>query len=171
VRRPGGVGGVGGNRPSTLPASGNRSNWSHNPQHRGGAPYRDRATADRFGGSARGDSLAQRRATAQQRISRQGGNLASSRPGAGGGIGERSRSAGSGFRGGSGTGGGPDRIGSRDLSRSGGGNRDAFGGGFKGYNGSSARGSSSRGSSSIGGGGGFSRGGGGFSRGGGGRRR
>src|SRR6185436_2648018 len=52
----------GGNRASTLPAGGNRSNWQHNPQHRGGAPYRDRATADRFGGSARGDSVAQRQA-------------------------------------------------------------------------------------------------------------
>ena len=66
------------------------------------------------------------------------------------------------------SGGGADRIGSRDLSRSGGGNRDAFGGGSRGYSGSSARGSSSRGSSSMG-----SRGGGGGSRGGGGggRRR
>jgi len=39
-------------------------------------------------------------------------------------------------------GGGADRVGSRDLSRGGGGNRDAFGGGSrgsKGYNGSSAR--------------------------------
>ena len=45
--------------------------------------------------------------------------------------------------------GGADRIGSRDLSRSGGGNRDAFGGGSRGYNGSSARSSSSRGSSSM----------------------
>src|SRR5882672_9966726 len=40
----------GGNRPSNQPAlgGGNRggdSSWKHNPQHRGGAPYRDRATA------------------------------------------------------------------------------------------------------------------------------
>ena len=53
----GGVGGVGG-------AGGNK--WQHNPSHRGGAPYRDRATADRFGGSARGDSLANRQAGARQ---------------------------------------------------------------------------------------------------------
>ena len=33
-------------------------NWSHNPQHRGGAPYSDRATANRYGGTARGESLA-----------------------------------------------------------------------------------------------------------------
>src|SRR5215471_6040209 len=43
------------------------SNWNHNPQHRGGAPYSDRATADRFGGAARGESVANRQASAQQR--------------------------------------------------------------------------------------------------------
>lgn len=161
----GGVGG--GNRASTLPAGGNRDNtWQHNPQHRGGAPYRDRATADRFGGTARGDSLANRQASARQQVSRQGGNLPSN----------RSSRANAGTRGGTGLGtsnrsggGGPDRIGGRDLSRSGGGNRDAFGGGSRGsrgYNGSSARASSSRGASSMG-----SRGGGGFRGGGGGRRR
>ena len=171
-----------GNRPSQLPARGGlgdsgRGNWSHNPEHRGGTPYRDRATADRFGGSARGDSLSQRRNSAQQRISRQGGNLASNRGGGGFGGGSRAgvsdRMAGSGVggRGGSGlgAGGGADRIGGRDLSRSGGGDRNAFGGGSRGFSGSSARSSSSRGSSSFGGGG-SSRGG-GFSRGGGGRRR
>jgi uncharacterized protein DUF3300 len=164
----GGVGGVGGNRPSTLPAGGNRSNWQHNPQHRGGAPYRDRATADRFGGTTRGDSLSNRQANARQQIGRQGGNLASSR---GGGAGISNRAGGGGI-GNRPSGGGADRIGSRDLSRSGGGNRDAFGGGSRGYNGSSARASGNRGASSMGsGGGGFSRGGGGFSRGGGGRRR
>src|SRR5467141_2009490 len=43
----------GGNRASTLPAGGGGAGdrWQHNPQHRGGAPYRDRATADRFGGT------------------------------------------------------------------------------------------------------------------------
>jgi hypothetical protein len=178
----GGSGGLGGNRASTQPAGGGRSNWAHNPEHRGGTPYRDRATADRFGGSARGDSLTQRQASAQQRMSRQGGNLASNRASAGGlggrtgGAGISDRAGGSGFGSRTGTG-GADRIGSRDVSRMGSGNRDAFGGGSRGYNGSSARSSSSRGSSSMssrgyGGGGGFSRGGGGgFSRGGGGRRR
>ena len=175
----------GGNRVSNMPArggdrgnlgGGNRgnSNWKHNPQHRGGAPYRDRGTADRFGGTARGDSLANRQAGARQQLGRQGGNLPSNRAGssglsnrAGGGVGAGNRAGG----------GGADRIGSRDLSRGGGGNRDAFGGGSRGgtrgYNGSSARSSSNRGSSSMGsrgGGGGFSRGGGG-GRGGGGRRR
>lgn len=172
-------GGNRGNGASTLPAGGGlgdngRSNWQHNPAHRGGTPYRDRATADRFGGSARGDSLAQRQASAQQRMGRQGGNRGTS-----GGLSSRSSGAGVGNRaggagvanraGGSSLGGartgGADRIGSRDLSRSGGGDRSAFGGGSRGFNGSSARSSSSRGFSSSG-----SRGGGGF-RGGGGRRR
>src|SRR5581483_213273 len=132
----GGRNGIGGNRPSQLPANsglGNgRSNWQHNPQHRGGAPYRDRATADRFGGSARGDSLARRQAGARQQISRQGGNL-TSRPASGGGLGNRAGGGGLGNRGaGAGTAnrtagpgvgtGGADRIGGRDLSRSGAGN-------------------------------------------------
>jgi len=168
----------GGNRPSQQPGRGGigggrgDASWKHNPQHRGGAPYRDRATADRFGGTARGDSLANRQAGARQQVGRQGGNLPSNRAG-GGGLGNRAGGGvGAGNRAG---GGGADRIGSRDLSRGGGGNRDAFGGGSRGsrgYNGSSARASSNRGSSSMrsrsGGGGGSSRGGG---RGGGGRRR
>jgi hypothetical protein len=166
-----------GNRASTQAAGG--GNWQHNPQNRGGTPYRDRATADRFGGSARGDSVADRRASAQNRIGQQGGNLASNRSG----VGDRSRSAGISDRsaggGGagnraSGSGGRGDQIGSRDLSRSGSGNRDAFAGGSRGYSGSSARSSSSRGSSSMSSAGGASSrggGGGGFSRGGGGGRR
>jgi hypothetical protein len=166
----------GGNRPSQQPSrgGGNRggdSSWKHNPQHRGGAPYKDRATADRFGGTTRGDSLANRQASARQQLGRQGGTLPSNRAGgaanrAGGGSVSNRASGGIGA-GNRSSGGGADRIGSRDLSRSGGGNRDAFGGGSrgsKGYNGGSARASGSRGASSMG-----SRGGG--SRGGGGRRR
>jgi hypothetical protein len=163
-----------GNRPSQQPGRGGGgrgdASWKHNPQHRGGAPYGDRGTADRFGGTTRGDSLSNRQANARQEVGRQGGNLPSNRAG---GAGASNRASGSGLGNRSGGAGvsnrasGADRAGSRDLSRSGGGNRDAFGGGSrgsKGYNGSSARASSSRGSSSMG-----SRGGG--SRGGGGRRR
>jgi hypothetical protein len=159
-----------GNRPSQQPSRGggrgDNANWKHNPQHRGGAPYRDRGTADRFGGTARGDSLSNRQANARQQVGRQGGNLPSNRAG---GAGVSNRAAGGGGAGNRPGGGGADRIGSRDVSRGGGGNRDAFGGGSrgsKGYNGSSARASSSRGSSSMG-----SRGGGGGARGGGGGRR
>ena len=141
---------------------GGDASWNHNPQHRGGAPYRDQATADRFGGATRGDSLSNRQANARQQVGRQGGSLASNRGGDGG-LGNR---AGGGLGAG---GGGADRIGGRDLSRSGSGNRDAFGGGSRGYNGSSARASSNRGASSMGSRGGG--GGGGGRRAGGGRRR
>jgi uncharacterized protein DUF3300 len=181
----------GGNRPSQLPnrggtGGGDRGNiggggrgdasWKHNPQHRGGAPYRDRATADRFGGTARGDSLSNRQASARQQLGRQGGNLASNRSG-GAGVGNRAGAGSVGDRAAGGVGagnraGGPNSIGGRDLTRGGGGNRDAFGGGSRGsrgYNGSSARANSNRGASSMGSRGGGFRGGGG--RGGGGRRR
>lgn len=163
----------GGNRVSNQPArgggnlGGNAGNkWQHRPEHRGGAPYRDRATSDRFGGTARGDSLSNRQANARQQVGRQGGNLPSNRAG-GGAAGISNRASGAGF-GNRGNGGGANGAGSREFSRGGGGNRDAFGGGSKGYNGSSARSSGSRGASSMGSRGG---GGGGRSRGGGGRRR
>jgi len=176
----------GGNRVSNLPArgggglGGGQSNWTHRPEHRGGTPYRDRATADRFGGTARGDSLSQRQSGARQQIGRQGGNLSSglgsgglsNRAGGAGvadrgrGTGLENRAGGGGLGSRSGTG-GADRIGSRDVSRTGAGDRSAFSGGSRGFSGSSARSSSSRGSSSFGSRGG---GGGGFSRGGGRRR-
>jgi hypothetical protein len=167
----------------------NRSGtWQHNAAHRGGAPYRDRATANRYGGAARGDSLAARQSGARQQINRQGGSFASDRA-----AGASNRAAGA-TNGAVGTSGtfnrsetglsgtrGADRAGQRDLSRSGS-NQNAFGGGSQKFSGSDARASSSRGSSSMqsrdrgsrsgssmgshGGGGGRSRGGGG-SRGGG----
>src|ERR1700747_1520290 len=60
----------GGNRPSQQPGRGGGargdSSWKHNPQHRGGAPYGDRNTANKFGGTARGDSVAKRQASARQ---------------------------------------------------------------------------------------------------------
>jgi len=153
--------------------------WQHNPQHRGGAPYADRGTANRFGSNARGDSLASRQKGAQQQIARQKGHLGSvgdrggvsNRPGGGNvGGGNTSRGAGGNI-------GGGDRVGNRSV---GGGNvsrsdRGGFGGG-SGFSGSAARSSSSRGSSSMRGSsgrsGGFSgggRSGGGGGRGGGGR--
>jgi hypothetical protein len=178
-----------GNRPSNQPAGGGgnlggNSNWKHNPEHRGGAPYGDRGTADRFGGTSRGDSVANRQAAARDQVGRQGGNLASNRGegigggnragnGAGNGIGSGNRPSNGVGAANRPSGGGADRIGGRDVSRGGGGNREAFDGGSRGYNGSSARSSSNRGSSSMGsrGGGGFGGGRGGGGRGGGGRRR
>jgi hypothetical protein len=157
-----------------------RGTWQHNPQHRGGAPYSDRATANRYGSNARGDSLASRQKGAQQQIARQKGNLGSTanrsagagRTGTanlgGAGAGARSRSGVGAGAAGRATAAGADRVGSRNLgsSRSAG-SRGGFGGGSGGFSGSSARASSARGSSSMGSRGGGSRGGG--SRGGGGR--
>jgi len=164
---------------------GSGNTWQHQPEHRGGAPYRDRGTADRYGGAARGDSLASRQTNARNQIGSQGGNLASARPsqgagtggagmgnrgGAGGGVGA---GGGAGNRAGGGAGGGAggaDRVGNRDLSgggAGGGGSRNAFGGGGGGageFNGASARASSSRGASSMQSRGGRSGGGGGRPR-------
>src|SRR4026209_885939 len=47
----------GGNRVNPL-GGGGGNRWQHNPAHRGGTPYRDRATADRFGGNSKGHPLA-----------------------------------------------------------------------------------------------------------------
>ncbi len=153
-----------GNRASTLPANG-RSNWQHNPQHRGGAPYGNRDTANRFGGTTRGDSMANRQASARRN---QGWQQTGMRDGGRGGMDRGSR--GTMDRGG-GFGGGGDRIGSRDVSRGSG--SGAFGGASSGMSNRGARASQSRGASSMGsrGGGSFGGGGGGRRGGGGGRRR
>jgi hypothetical protein len=154
------------------------TNWQHRAEHRGGAPYRDRATANRYGGTARGESLANRQAGARQQVQRQGGNVRSGAVGTtgtrgtatggdlanraggaadrAGGAADRARTSASGARasgagiGDRSAGSGADRVGSRDLSRSSGGaNRGAFGDGSGGFSGSSARESGSRGSSSM----------------------
>ncbi len=58
------------NRQNINNVSGNRTggnnNWQHNAQHRGGAPYANRATASQYGGTARGDSMSTRQANARQ---------------------------------------------------------------------------------------------------------
>jgi hypothetical protein len=160
----------GGNRASQLPANG-RSNWQHDPGHRGGAPYGDRNTADRFGGNARGDSVANRQQTARQNPGNFGGNnrdFGGNRPGASQGDLGGNRQGGSmrdvsatpNNRGGGNLGG----DGNRDISRGSG--NGALGGASSGMNRNSARASQSRGSSSM-----SSRGSGGRSGGGGGRRR
>src|ERR1051325_3403621 len=61
----------GGNRTNISGNRGGGNTWQHNPQHRGGAPYRDQATANRFGGTARGDSRANRQSSARQQVGRQ----------------------------------------------------------------------------------------------------
>ena len=62
--------------------SGGNNNWNHNPQHRGGAPYGDRATAKQYGGSTRGASAGNRQATAGPSAGRQPGSPALIRPSA-----------------------------------------------------------------------------------------
>jgi Protein of unknown function (DUF3300) len=112
--------------------------WQHNAAHRGGAPYRDQATANRFGGTARGDSLANRQSQARQQIGRQGGQVGTSgnRPGGGAGIGNRpGGGAGIGDRPGGGAGignrpGGGAGIGDRPGGGAGIGNRPGGGAGI-----------------------------------------
>ena len=143
-----------------------KGNWQHRPEHRGGAPYRDRATANKYGGTARGDSLTQRQAGARQEVQRQGGSLRSSGTVGTSGVGDRVGTTSLGDRGSFGDrgsmSGGADHIGSRDLGK--GSDRGSFGSSGGGFDGAKARSGSSRGGSSM-------RGGGGMSRGGGGRRR
>jgi Protein of unknown function (DUF3300) len=162
--------------------NGGNGNWQHNPAHRGGAPYGDRATARQYGGTARGDSLGNRQASARQNNGQRqnngiqrtgaadrsagGGNRTGAADRSAGGANNLGRgSGGAGAAGGNRGGAGADRVGNRQVPRagsSGGSNAFSSGGSSR----SSARSASSRGSSSFGGGGGRSRGGGG-----GGRRR
>jgi len=137
-----------GNRAGQLPAGG-RSNWQHNPQHRGGAPYSDRSLANKYGGTARGDTLANRQNNARQNIGRQQGQGsfgnrnpggAGDRGGVGGnrgGVGGPGGAGGAGGRGGvggpggaGGVGGAGNRGGVGGPGGAGGGNRGGnFGGG------------------------------------------
>jgi hypothetical protein len=143
---------------------GSGNSWQHNPQHRGGAPYGDRATADRFGGTTRGDSLASRQSSARQSQlgggRQQPGSVGSDRFGASAGN-RMSSSGGSG-----------DRVGSRQVPSSGSSRGSGAFGGASSTRGSSARASGQRGASSMGAARSGSFGGGGARRmGGGGRRR
>jgi hypothetical protein len=135
-------------------------NWQHNPQHRGGTPYSNRATASKYGGADRASASASRQASARQSQGQVGGRQA--------GATDRGSSAGRQQPGGADRGGGAggaDRVGNRSVGAGGGGASSrgggggAFGGGAGGSSGSSARASSARGSSSMG-----SRGGGGGRR-------
>lgn len=133
----------------------NSNNWQHNPQHRGGAPYSNKATAARYGGTTRGSSPATRQASARQY---QGQSAARQQPstanrGAGGAT-ASNRSAGT-AAGGSAANrpnsGGGERVGNRQVqSASSGRNTGAFAGAANGTSGGAARASSQRGASSLG---------------------
>jgi hypothetical protein len=140
--------------------------WQHNAQHRGGAPYSNRATATKYGGAARGDSVSTRQANARQnqgqlgarqqpstRDRGAGARSPSTRP-AGGGASNMAANRTS----------GGDRVGNRQVPNTPSAkNKSAFGGAGSGMSGGAARTSGQRGASSMG----ASRG----SRGGGGGRR
>ena len=134
-------------------------NWNHNPQHRGGAPYADRNTANRFGGTARGDSMATRQAaagrnpgasartpsaTSANRSGSAGANRAGASPGTSSVGANRGTASGS----------GGDRVGNRSIPSSQGTssrNGNAFGGASSSRpSGSAASSSSQRGSASVG---------------------
>ena len=90
--------------------------WQHNSAHRGGAPYRDRATANKFGGTARGDSLANRQAGARQQLSQRGANAVGTSGRTAGNLGNRA-------------GGGSGNLGGGTLGNRAGGGGGNFGGG------------------------------------------
>jgi len=170
------------NRNVNRGQAGQGNKWQHNSQHRGNAPYGNRQTANKYGGTARGQGGRQAGAGAGARPgggagvgTRPGGGAgAGARPGGGAGAGARPGGGGAGTRpagGGAGArpagGSAKNQVGNRSASSRP--SSASRGGGFGGGgSGNYARASSSRGGHSMGGGG-FSRGGGG--RGGGGRRR
>ena len=136
--------------------TGGSNSWQHNSQHRGGAPYANKATANKYGGSARGDSMSERQASARQNQAQRGGGQQAGSIDRGGGR-QQAGTADRGGRSQAGTmdRGGGDKVGNRSVSSdAGAGSRGGgFGsGGSSGRSsGSSARASSSRGASSMGG--------------------
>jgi hypothetical protein len=139
------------NRPSTLPAGGGNT-WQHNPQHRGGAPYSNQTIANRYGGTARGDSMATRQTNARQNQARQGTQQAPSTMNRGaGGANPSTRPAGGGVSNMSANpSGGGNRVGNRQVpSTPSATNKSAFSGASSGMSGSAARTSSQRGASSL----------------------
>jgi hypothetical protein len=132
------------------------SNWQHNSNHRGGAPYSNKATANKYGGNTRGGSATQQArggasASNRQASSRAGGASATS-ANRGGGAGNMSANRASS--------GGGDRVGNRSIPKTSSGGNHSFSGASGGASSANrARASSSRGASSMG-----SRGGGGGRR-------
>ena len=136
--------------------TGGSNTWQHNSQHRGGAPYANKATANKYGGSARGDSMSDRQASARQNQAQRGGGQQAGSIDRGGGR-QQAGTADRGGRSQAGTmdRGGGDRVGNRSVPSDAG--ASSRGGGFGSggssgrSSGSSARASSSRGASSMGG--------------------
>jgi uncharacterized membrane protein YgcG len=134
----------------------NNSNFQHNAQHRGGAPYSNKSIANKYGGNSRGGPNTNRPSNTRPNTPNRPNQGPGNNNKIGGGNTNRSLDRGAG---------GGDSIGNRQVSKTPSArNTSAFGGASGGMNRSSASASHSRGSSSMGG----SRGGG--SRGGGRRR-
>src|SRR6266516_916408 len=84
------------NRNVNRGQAGQGNKWQHNAQHRGNAPYGNRATANKYGGTARGQGGRQAGAGAGARPG--GGAGAGARPGGGAGAGARPGGGGAGTR-------------------------------------------------------------------------
>ena len=149
----------GGNR-NTVNGGGNNS-WQHNPQHRGGTPYPNQASAQKYGGTTKANRQGNGRPNQAQAGGRQQA-ATNNRSNMGAQGGNRGASASTANRSGGG-----NQIGNQKVSSGSRGGSDAFGSG--GNSRSSANASSTRGSSSMSGsrsgGGGDSRSGGGGLRG------
>lgn len=128
------------NRTTNRSSASARNTWQHNSQHRGGAPYGDRSTANRYGGTARGESPSSRQGNARQaQAQSQAGSMdRGSRSGASASSAGSERPARTG-----------DQISNRGVSGTKAGGQGSAFGTSGGTTGSSARASSARGSSSM----------------------
>lgn len=124
--------------------AGGRSNWNHNPSHRGGAPYASTNSANKFGGSTAGSrtGAGSRPGATATGTSRTGGGLSSS-------SGSRPSTSSLGSSSSRSTGG--DKVGSRSVPSSSSRSTGGFGGMSSGASRMGA--SSARGGGSMGGGG------------------
>jgi len=131
---------------------GGGNNWHHNPSHRGGTPYSNRSTANKYGGNARGDSLSSRQTHARQQPAQRnvspGATTRNAAPRSANKSAYTSRSPAPNTRSRTST----NHVGNRDMSRpAGSSSRSAMGSGHRsgGYNGAKTRSSASRGASSM----------------------
>jgi uncharacterized protein DUF3300 len=140
----------------------NNSNWQHNAQHRGGAPYSNKSIANKYGGNSRGGPNTNGPSNTRPNTPNRPNTMdRQNRPNRDQGLGNNKIGGGNTNRSLNRPGGG-DSIGNRQVSRTPSArNTSAFGGASDGMNRSSAQASHSRGAQSMGSrGGGHSRGGG-----------
>src|SRR5580692_4520596 len=141
------------NRQNVSNRTGGGNNWQHNPQHRAGAPYSNGATARKYGGTARGDSMTTRQSQARQNQGQRGGlqqagdrgSVGDQQPGGRDGAASGNRQPGTNDR----TSGGRDSANRSGAANNAGANR---GGGDRVGNRSTSNGGGSRNSSAFGGG-------------------